>query len=231
MTPFTKEDTQQEEKSQSLQRYYIKKTLLERQKGRCSDCRKKRKLRLSRLHKNSSQLKESDYILICQTCLEKRQEKQRREYRPRSDIFTGKTRGGFWNFIRQRVFDRDGHRCVWCNTCNAKEHLGLGSLIPLSRGGRLEFDNYVTCCQHCRPSKGNKLPLEFIDETIDIEEYLKGELDEHLRVLSDDVGRFVKIRFFLFSEISEFLHRLTNDPEIPSSTSTRAELLNIKLLK
>ncbi|MBA7716409.1 hypothetical protein ES703_125482 [subsurface metagenome] len=109
--------------------------------------------------------------------------------------------------------------------------MGLGSLIPLSRGGKLEIDNYVCCCQHCRPSKGDKLPLEFIDETITVDEFLSGQLDEHLRVLSDDPGRFVKIRFFLFSEISEFLHRLTNDPEISSSTSTRAELLNIKLLK
>ncbi|GAJ16784.1 unnamed protein product, partial [marine sediment metagenome] len=122
------------------------------------------------------------------------------------------------------------YTCVWCGT-KEKQKLGLGPLIPLSRGGRLEFDNYVTTCQHCRPSKANKLPLEFIDETIRVEEFLHGELDEHLRVLSDDPGRFVQIRFFLFSEISEFLHRLTNDPTIPSATRTRSELLNVKLLK
>jgi len=227
MTPFTKEDTQQEEKSQSLQRYYIKKTLLERQKGRCSDCREKRKLRLSRIHKNSSHLKESDYILICHLCLRKRQEEQKRAYRPRSDIFSGKTKGGFWNFIRQKVFERDGHKCVWCNT---KEHLGLGSLMPLSRGGRLEFDNYVTCCQKCRPSKGNKLPLEFIFEAIDLDEWLHDNFDHALRVKSDP-GKNSSIRFGLLAEISEFLHKLTNNKSIPGKLRTKSERLNIKLLK
>lgn len=225
-SPFTEEHTQERHNCQALSRYHIRKALLERQGSTCSDCGKKRKLRLSRLHKNSSELKESDYILICHDCLKKRQEEQRREYRPRSDTFRGKTKGGFWNFIRQRVFDRDEHKCVWCET---KGHLGLGPLIPLSRGGRLEFDNYVTSCQHCRSAKGDKMPLEFIDEPIMVEAYLSRELDEHLRVKCDP-GKSLEIRFFLFSEISEFLHRLTNDDKIPSATRTRAELLNVKLL-
>ncbi|MBA7478377.1 hypothetical protein ES707_13800 [subsurface metagenome] len=227
-SPFTKEDRKERHKSQARERYHIRKSLLERQGSRCSDCEHRAKVKLSRQKKDSEQLEESQYILLCHSCLKKRQEKQKRAYRPRSDTFKGKTPGGFWNFIRQRVFDRDGHKCVWCDS---KEHLGLGPLIPLSRGGKLEIDNYVTTCEKCRPRKGRKLPLEFLFESIDIEEYLHEELDEHLRILSDDPGRFVKIRFFLFSEISEFLHRLTNDEKISSHTRTRAEQLNIKLLK
>jgi 5-methylcytosine-specific restriction endonuclease McrA len=227
-----KQSARRQGKSQPLSRYLIKKALLNRAGGCCAHCYSKTvPVRLSRVHKKSKQPKESDYILLCHDCITEGQKKRKEAKKRLCARKAAKrkiTKGGFWNKIRNKVLERDGYRCVWCNT---KEHLGLGSLIPPSRGGKLIFDNYVTTCQHCRPSKGNKLPLEFIDETIDIEEYLKGELDEHLRVLSDDVGRFVKIRFFLFSEISEFLHRLTNDPEIPSSTSTRAELLNIKLLK
>jgi len=230
--PFTRKGRKKGSESQALSPYLIKKALVNQHKGGCADCyRRTVPVRLSRVHKKSKQPKESDYILLCHDCIIKRQEKKKEEKKRLSRRKAAKrkiTKGGFWNKIRNKVLERDGYRCVWCNT---KEHLGLGSLIPPSRGGKLEIDNYVTTCQYCRPSKGNKLPLEFIDETIRVEEFLHGQLDEHLRVLSDDPGRFVKIRFFLFSEISEFLHRLTNDPEIPSSTSTRAELLNIKLLK
>jgi 5-methylcytosine-specific restriction endonuclease McrA len=187
-------------------------------------------VRLSRVHKKTKQPKESDYILLCHDCITEGQKKRKEAKKRLCARKAAKrkiTKGGFWNKIRNKVLQRDGYRCVWCNT---KEHLGLGSLIPPSRGGKLTFDNYVTTCQYCRPSKGNKLPLEFIFEAIDIDEYLHQEFDEHLRVLNDP-GKYVQIRFFLFSEISEFLHRLTNDDKIPSATRTRAELLNIKLLK
>ena len=210
-SPFTKEDTQEKPRSQPVSRYLIKKALLNRADGRCAHCyRKTVPVRLSRVHKKTKQPKESDYILLCHDCITEGQKKRKEAKK-----------------IRNKVLERDGYRCVWCNT---KEHLGLGSLIPPSRGGKLTFDNYVTTCQYCRPSKGNKLPLEFIFEAIDIDEYLHQEFDEHLRVLNDP-GKYVQIRFFLFSEISEFLHRLTNDDKIPSATRTRAELLNIKLLK
>jgi len=227
MTPLVQEDFRKERQGcQARQRYHIRKALLKRQGNICSDCGHRAKLKLSRQNKNSEQLEESQYILLCHLCLRKRQEQQRKEYRPRTDIFRGKTRGGFWNFIRQRVFDRDGHKCVWCNT---KEHLGLVSLIPLSRGGRLEFDNYVTCCEKCRPSKADKLPLEFIDETIRVDEFLSGQLDEHLRLKSDP-GKNSSIRFGLLAEISEFLHKLTNDKSMPGKLRTKSERLNIKLL-
>jgi len=226
MTPFTKEDKKKRHKSQARQRYHIRKALLEKQGSTCSDCGHRAKVKLSRQKKDSEQLDESQYILLCDACLKKRQEEQKRAYRPRTDIFRGKTKGGFWNFIRQRVFDRDGHRCVWCNT---DKNIGLGSLIPESRGGKLTFDNFVIACGHCRPAKGSMLPLEYIWKDIDLDEYLHGEFD-HALVVKADPGRYVKIRFFLLSEVSQFLHRLTNDPKIPSHTRTRAELLNIKLL-
>ena len=226
-----KQSARRQGKSQPLSRYLIKKALLNRAGGCCAHCYSKTvPVRLAQVKKKSKQPKESDYILLCHGCILARQERRKQEKKRlwRKKAAERKiTRGGFWNRIRTKVFERDGYRCVWCNT---KEHLGLGPLIPLSKGGKLMFDNYVTTCQKCRPAKGNKLPLEFIFEPIDIDEYLHEEFDEHLRVLNDP-GKYVRIRFFLFSELSEFLHRLTNDVSIPSSTRTRAELLNVKLLK
>lgn len=231
-SPFTKQDSRRKASSQVPTRYLIKKALLNRAGSRCAYCyRKTVPVRLARVHKNSRQPKESDYILLCHDCIIKRQEKKkeaRKRLWRRKASSRKISKGGFWNRVRKKVLERDGYTCVWCGA-KEKQKLGLGSLIPISRGGKLEFDNFVCTCQHCRPSKGNKLPLNFIFEAIDINEYLKGELDEHLRV-GGDPGKYVKIRFYLLSEISEFLHRLTNDATIPSHTRTRAELLNVKLL-
>ena len=225
-SPFRKEDKKERQRCQAKERYYIKKVLLGKQGSKCFDCWKKTTVRLVRVRKNSSQLKESDYRLLCHACIVKRQEEQKRAYKPRSDVFTGKSQTGFFNFIRERVFERDGRKCVWCDS---KQAIGLGSLIPLSRGGKLTFNNYVTTCQHCRPSKGNKLPLQFIDDGIAINEYLHGHLDHALKV-DTDPGRYIKITFYLFAEVTQFLHKLTNNKSVSSQIRTRAEQLNIKLL-
>ena len=230
MTPFTREDSRRQGKSQFPSRYLIKKTLLNKASRRCAHCyRKTVPVRLSRVHKNSRQPKESDYILLCHDCIlarqERRKEQKKRLWRKKARR-RKITKGSFLNKVRKKVLERDGYKCVWCNT---DKNLGLGSVIPESRGGKRSIENYVACCQKCRPSKGNKLPLEFIAEAIFIDEYLHEELDEHLRVKADP-GKCVQVRFYLVSEISEFLHRLTNDDKIPSATRTRAEILNIKLL-
>lgn len=229
-TPFIKQNTRKKARSQVPTHYLIKKALLNRAGSRCAKCyRKTVPVRLTRVHKKSKQPKESDYILLCHDCIVERQE-QRREAKKR--LWHRKatrrkiTRGGFLNKIRKQVLQRDNHKCVWCNT---HKNLGLCSLIPESRGGKLEFDNFVCTCASCRPSKGNKLPLEFIAEPIFIDEYLHEELDERLRVKSDP-GKNTSIRFGLLAEISEFLHKLTNSKAIPDKVRTKAERINIKLL-
>lgn len=215
--------------SQAVSPYLIKKALLDRHSGRCARCyRKTVPVRLSRVHKKSKQPKESDYILLCSECIGKRQ-KERKQQKKR--LWRRKasrrklTKGSFLNKIRKTVLERDNCTCSWCGS---KKGVGLGSLIPESRGGKRVIDNYVACCQKCRPGKGSKLPLNFIFEAIDIDEFLHEQLDHALRV--KDPGKNISIRFRLFAEVSSFLHRLTNDDKIPSSTRTRAELLNVKLL-
>ena len=231
-TPFIKEDNRKRAKSQLLTRYLIKKALLNRAGSRCANCyRKTVPVRLSRIHKKRKQPKESDFILLCHDCIIKRQERRKQEKKRLWRRKASKrkiTKGGFWNSIRKKVLERDNYSCLWCGT-KEKEKVGLGSLIPLSRGGKLRFDNFVTTCSHCRPSKGNMLPLEYLWKDIDLDEYLHEELDEHLRVKSDP-GKNTSVRFALLAEISEFLHKLTNSKAIPGKVRTKAERLNIKLV-
>lgn len=228
-SPFTKEDTRQRENRQTQVRYRARKTLLEKHKGRCARCGRSEGVRLARVRKGIKEAKETDYTLLCHQCILLRV-KEAKEAKARAwkekQATRQVTRTAFFYRIRKKVFERDGYECVWCGTT---ENLGLGPLIPESRGGRLEINNYVCTCQHCRPAKGDKLPLEFLVEPIMIDEYLKGELDHSLRVL-DDPGKYVKIRFFLFSEISEFLHGLTVRKDLDDPTRSRAEQLNVKLL-
>jgi hypothetical protein len=54
------------------------------------------------------------------------------------------------------VFDRDGHKCVYCSSTN---QLTLDHKIPQSKGGSHDPENLVTCCLPCNSSKGAK-PLE-----------------------------------------------------------------------
>jgi len=232
MDPLIKQHKTEGYKSQFLTRKYIKKALLNEKGGRCAHCyRKTVPVRLVRIHRKSKQLKQTDYILLCHDCIIKRQERRKEdkkrlwEWKPTKRIRRKISKTGFLNRIRKKVIERDDYRCVWCNT---DKKIGLGSLVPESRGGKRSINNYVACCQKCRPAKGNMLPLEYLWRDIDIDEYLHEGLDYALRV--NDPGKNISIRFFLFSEISSFLHRLTNDNNVPSSTRSRAELLNIKLL-
>jgi len=229
---FIRQDREGKKKSQVPTRYLIKKALLNKAGGRCAHCyRKTVPVRLARVREKVGQVKESDYILLCHDCIIKRQEKRKEDKKrfwisnPSKRTKRKISKTGFLARIRKKVLQRDDCRCVWCNT---DKRIGLGSLVPESRGGKRCMENYVACCQKCRPSKGNMLPLEYLWRDIDVDEYLHEQFDHALRV--KDPGKNITIRFFLFSEISSFLHRLTNDNGIPDSTRSRAELLNIKLL-
>jgi len=61
---------------------------------------------------------------------------------------------------RQEIYERDGHRCVYCGTT---KYLTLDHLIPISKGGDyFSSDNLVTACLHCNNAKGCMDPLEWL---------------------------------------------------------------------
>jgi len=229
-TPSTKQHTRRKASSQVSDYHTIKKALLNRAGRRCASCyRKTVPVRLVRDWRKKESLTGQPYILLCHDCIikrqEKRKEKKKRLWRRKASK-RKLTKESWLNKIRPKVLERDNYTCVWCGT---KELVGLGSLIPESRGGKRCIENYVACCQKCRPSKGNMLPLEYLWKDIDLNEYLNEQLDYGL-IVKADPGKHVQIKFFLLSEISQFLHKLTNNKVLPSKVRTRAEILNVKLL-
>ena len=54
--------------------------------------------------------------------------------------------GKYKKLLRQRVLDRDGHRCV---NCGSTETLEMHHVIPLSQGGTNHLDNLQTLCNPC----------------------------------------------------------------------------------
>lgn len=63
---------------------------------------------------------------------------------------------------RQTIFERDGHRCVYCGS---NEHLTIDHLVPKCRGGKTTDENCVTACRACNQAKGSLSLQTFIFES------------------------------------------------------------------
>jgi len=57
---------------------------------------------------------------------------------------------------RQRVFDRDGHRCAHCG---ATHMLVIDHIRPLAQGGDNSECNLQALCWSCNAHKGGNMPL------------------------------------------------------------------------
>lgn len=58
---------------------------------------------------------------------------------------------------RQNIFLRDNHQCQYCGKKVSEKKLTIDHVIPISKGGRHEWDNVVAACSKCNNRKGNKL--------------------------------------------------------------------------
>ena len=63
-------------------------------------------------------------------------------------------------FNRQNLFERDGHRCQYCNNTFSPKDLNMDHVIPRDRGGKTSWENVVTSCIRCNSRKANRLPHE-----------------------------------------------------------------------
>mmetsp|Transcript_23016 Transcript_23016/g.40396 ORF Transcript_23016/g.40396 Transcript_23016/m.40396 type:complete len:414 (-) Transcript_23016:65-1306(-) len=70
---------------------------------------------------------------------------------------TGKARPAF---TRRNVFLRDGYRCQYCSELFRTPNLSLDHVEPRCMGGKLSWDNTVTCCRKCNGRKGCLCPSE-----------------------------------------------------------------------
>jgi len=63
-------------------------------------------------------------------------------------------------FTRKNVYLRDGYKCQYCETVQRTQDLSLDHVIPRCSGGKLEWENIVTCCRKCNVRKGSIQPSD-----------------------------------------------------------------------
>jgi len=57
--------------------------------------------------------------------------------------------------IRQQVLERDGYRCV---ACESNKRLSVDHIVPERHGGKASLDNLQVMCRPCNSEKRDKLP-------------------------------------------------------------------------
>jgi hypothetical protein len=67
-----------------------------------------------------------------------------------------KTKGTSNSVSKRKVFDRDGHRCGYCNCTLTGSNRTVDHVIPTSKGGKNIYENVVACCGKCNSKKGDK---------------------------------------------------------------------------
>jgi 5-methylcytosine-specific restriction endonuclease McrA len=63
---------------------------------------------------------------------------------------------------RDRVFERDDFRCVYCGNRFAAEELSVDHVEPRVRGGDQSLGNLVTACRACNNRKGHARIGDFL---------------------------------------------------------------------
>ena len=63
-------------------------------------------------------------------------------------------------FSRANIYLRDKYRCQYCGQQRSASELTFDHVIPVSQGGRKDWDNIVTCCVNCNRKKGGKTPQQ-----------------------------------------------------------------------
>jgi 5-methylcytosine-specific restriction endonuclease McrA len=63
---------------------------------------------------------------------------------------------------RNRIFERDGFRCVYCGNQFAPEELTVDHVQPRVRGGDHSDGNLVTACSACNTLKAHRRVAEFL---------------------------------------------------------------------
>ena len=71
-----------------------------------------------------------------------------------------KKRFDYVPFSRANIYARDHHSCPYCNRHHQTQNLTFDHVIPVSQGGRKDWENIVTCCVSCNRRKGGRTPAE-----------------------------------------------------------------------
>jgi len=63
--------------------------------------------------------------------------------------------------LRQRVIERDGLRCVYCDEDLTDAEIHMDHVIPESQGGETTYNNLQVTCRKCNLAKGVLTESEF----------------------------------------------------------------------
>jgi 5-methylcytosine-specific restriction endonuclease McrA len=63
-------------------------------------------------------------------------------------------------FSRENIYVRDKYTCQYCLGRHSAKDLTLDHVIPVSKGGKKDWDNIVTACKTCNQIKANRTPNE-----------------------------------------------------------------------
>ena len=70
-------------------------------------------------------------------------------------IVTTSNRTGIAN-----IYARDEYKCQYCARVFPTQELTFDHVVPVSQGGRKDWENIVTCCVTCNRRKGGRTPHE-----------------------------------------------------------------------
>ncbi len=95
--------------------------------------------------------------------------------------------------LRERIFRRDGFRCVYCGGVFPAEQLTLDHVQPRMRGGDNTPGNLVTACAACNTRKGSRPAWSFLadlpDERANFLRYATAVWPRHRRAVVEAAER------------------------------------------
>jgi 5-methylcytosine-specific restriction endonuclease McrA len=71
-----------------------------------------------------------------------------------------KQRFDYVPFSRANIYARDAFTCQYCARVLPTPELTFDHVVPVSQGGRKDWENIVTCCVSCNRRKGGRTPHE-----------------------------------------------------------------------
>lgn len=63
-------------------------------------------------------------------------------------------------FSRANIYARDNHQCQYCGKGFSVSELTFDHVVPVSQGGRKDWENIVTSCIRCNRRKGGHTPSQ-----------------------------------------------------------------------
>lgn len=127
--------------------------------------------------------------------------------------------------IKRYLFERENHRCWFCNKELKFRQISLDHYLPKSAQGPEEIFNYVLSCKGCNKLKRNQIPDDYPEIWISL--FQKAFKDKKISI-SD-----AKLEFTNVAQIIAGINRLEalNDYVVLQSANYRIYVQNNKIKK